>query len=71
MEVRHVQQFIAANVVNRMNPLQRLLLVPGLFADENVSRSGTLDQQDQLMVSKLNAYYAWAAKDHPRIVGLN
>ena len=23
------------------------------------------------MVSKLNAYYAWAAKDHPRIVGLN
>lgn len=71
MEVQRVQKFVATHVLNRMSSHHRLLLVPGLFADENVSRSGTIEKQDQLMVSKLNAYFAWATKDNQRIVGVN
>jgi hypothetical protein len=57
-EVARVRGFLAQHVVPRLaSPRQqRLLVVPGLFMDSNLSRSGTLAQQEQLMIGKLNAY---------------
>jgi hypothetical protein len=69
-EVQQVQLFLAEHVKPRMTPYQRLLLVPGLFLDANVSRSGPLAQQEQLMIRELNAYFDWAQQDNT-IIGLN
>jgi hypothetical protein len=69
-EAQRVQVFMAEHVKPRMTPHQRLLLVPGLFLDANISRSGPLAQQEQLMIRKLDAYFDWAKTDH-QVVGLN
>ena len=66
-------QMVAKMVVDHMRPRlrahQKLMLVPGLFGDRNVSRSGTMEDQDDYLVAKLNATVAYA-ESQPDIVGL-
>ena len=69
-EAVQVQRFLAEHVKPLMTPRQRLMVVPGLFLDANVSRSGRLTQQEQLMIQKLDAYFKWATRDE-LVVGLN
>ena len=49
---------------------QKLILVPGTFADGNRQRSGSLAAQDNVIAQKLEAYFQWMQEDE-RVVGLN
>ena len=51
-------------------PEQKLVVVMGLFADSNTTAAGTLEDQEHVLVEKLNAYWEWANSES-RIVGLN
>eukprot|EP01048_Picozoa_sp_COSAG05_P028153 COSAG05_NODE_8591_length_690_cov_1.079526_1_plen_100_part_00 len=53
-----------------MAPHQKVLVVPGLFADPNVTRSGSILSQDQAVAVKLQGYADWI-RTEPRIVGIN
>ena len=46
------------------------MVCPGLFADVNISRSGSLASQDERVLSKLHGYSDWI-KEEPRLVGIN
>lgn len=65
-----VREFFATNLWHRMAPHQTAMVVPGLFADTNTSRSGSLASQDERALSKLRSYSNWI-KDEPRLVGIN
>ena len=69
-EADTAEQFVNAHVKPKLNPHQRLFVVPGTFADWNQSRSGTVSQQQDGIVAKLDAYWKWAQRD-PLISGIN
>eukprot|EP01051_Picozoa_sp_SAG22_P004669 SAG22_NODE_257_length_13543_cov_26.100417_7_plen_348_part_00 len=69
MEVRAVKAFVDAHVRPRLRPRQRIMLVPGLFGDRALNRSGTMEDQETFLVDKLDGYYAWAQAD-PDVAGL-
>eukprot|EP01047_Picozoa_sp_COSAG01_P137878 COSAG01_NODE_68447_length_264_cov_0.624242_1_plen_70_part_10 len=52
-EASVVREFFATNLWHRMAPHQTAMVVPGLFADTNTSRSGSLASQDERALSKL------------------
>jgi hypothetical protein len=49
---------------------QRVLVVPGTFADGNLRRSGPLGVQDSHIAAKLRGYWQWMQEDQ-LVVGLN
>lgn len=57
-------------VYPKLSPHQRVMLVPGLFADLNVSRAGPIEAQDYATASMLASFFEWSQRD-PRVVGLN
>ena len=65
-----MRDFLSANLWPRMAPHQMNIVVPGLFADVDTGRSGSLAIQDERMEAKLRAYEQWI-KEEPRIVGMN
>ena len=69
-EVNTTRAFINAHVVPRLNERQRLFVVPGTFGDWNVSRSGSIEQQQDGIVAKLDGYWSWAQSE-PLIAGIN
>lgn len=69
-EVAEVRTFYTKSVVPKMLPEQKLVVVMGLFADSNTTAAGTLEDQEHVLVEKLNAYWEWANSES-RIVGLN
>jgi hypothetical protein len=54
----------------KMAPHQRVLVVPGAFADGDLRRSGPLAVQDARIAAKLKGYWQWMQED-PLVVGLN
>eukprot|EP01043_Picozoa_sp_COSAG02_P009955 COSAG02_NODE_343_length_24147_cov_30.662051_18_plen_159_part_00 len=69
-EASVVREFFATNLWPRMAPHQKGMVVPGIFADVNISRSGSLASQDERALSKLRGYSNWI-KNEPRLVGIN
>jgi hypothetical protein len=69
-EVNTTRAFVDAQLVPKLNEQQRLIVVPGTFADWNVSRSGPVEQQQAGVVAKLDGYWSWAQSD-PLIIGIN
>ena len=69
-EADTAEQFVNAHVKPKLNPHQRLFVVPGTFADWNQTRSGSVLQQQDGIVAKLNAYWKWVQRD-PLISGIN
>ena len=69
-EVNTTKAFVAAHLVPKLNERQRLIVVPGTFADWNVSRSGPVEQQEGGVIAKLNGYWSWAQSE-PLIIGIN
>ena len=51
------------------SPNQRLMAVPGVFGDADGNRSGSVAEQDDFMVAKLQGYRQWMEEDS-RIAGL-
>jgi parallel beta-helix repeat protein len=68
-ELEEVQKMVADHMRPRLHPHQRLMLVPGLFGDRNTTRSGTMEQQEEYLLAKLNATVAYA-ESQPDIVGV-
>lgn len=69
-EVRWARPFYETQIKPRLLSHQRLFVIPGTFADWNMTRSAPIEQQQAGIVRKLNAYWAWAQSD-ALIVGLN
>ena len=69
-EATVAKAFYDQNFFPRMERSQKVLVVPGLFADPNVSRSGSLTSQDLAVEKKLQGYVDWI-KAEERIVGIN
>ena len=56
-----MRQMYKSLLYPKMHKHQRLIVVPGTFADSNVSRSGSLAAQDAYLAAKLAGYAgAWA-----------
>lgn len=70
-EVATVQQFYKEHMAPKMRPHQRLVLVPGLFGDSNLSTAGSVEQQEVALAAKLDAYWVWAQQQPQTIAGLN
>ena len=77
-EHAYARKLVEAALYPRMKPHQRVLLVPGAFAQWNVSEPSTtgasgskpsVAQQDDV-ISKLDGYWSWAQND-TRIAGIN
>ena len=70
-ESRRTREIYEKLLYPKMRPHQRLLIVPGLFADAELAnnRSGSLTEQDDFMVAKLKAYRQWMREDE-KIAGL-
>ena len=68
-ELEEVQKMVADHMRPRLHPHQRLMLVPGLFGDRNTTRSGTMEEQEEYLLAKLNATVAYA-ESQPDIVGV-
>ena len=69
-EADTAEQFINTHVKPKLQPHQRLFVVPGTFGDWNHSRSGPVLQQQAGIVAKLNAYWSWVQRE-PLIRGIN
>jgi hypothetical protein len=70
IESNVAKTFYDNNLFPRMAPHQKVLVVPGLFADPNISRSGSLASQDQAVEHKMQGYAEWIAADE-RVVGIS
>jgi hypothetical protein len=70
-ESRRTREIYEKLLYPKMKPHQRLLLVPGLFADAELAanRSGSLAEQDAFMVAKLHHYRQWMREDE-KIAGM-
>ena len=63
------QAFAAKEIIPKMHPHQRLMVVPGFYGND----TGTAEQhavQDGRLLAKLEAYWAWIKSDE-RMAGLN
>ena len=63
------QAFYREYILPRMADHQRIILVPGLYGDRNVSRTGSMASQEAAVLHKLETFWAWA-RDDRRVVGL-
>lgn len=54
----------------KMAPHQRVMVVPGTFADGDLVRAGSLAAQDPHIADKLRGYWQWMQEDE-LVVGLN
>jgi hypothetical protein len=62
-ELRNEQRMVRDWIKPRLHPHQKIMLVPGLYGDRNTSRSGTMDEQEEYLMAKLEATVAWAKAD--------
>ena len=65
-----IRGIYSSMLVPKLAAHQRLLLVPGTFADGDLNRSGPLAAQDAAIAAKLEGYWQWMKED-ARVVGLN
>ena len=68
-EIHATRALVDEFIRPRLRSHQRLMLVPGLDGNGVNNVSGTLADQDEYLVAKLNAYMEWANNDKD-IVGL-
>ena len=69
-EARVAKAFYDRYITPKLHAHQRLLLVPGTFADPDVGRSGSIAKQDVVIAQKLRGYVRWLRNDS-RVVGIN
>ena len=68
-EIRETRKVIDAWIRPRLRPHQRIMLVPGLDGNGVNNVSGTMADQDEYLVAKLNGYLEWVKSDKD-VVGL-
>jgi hypothetical protein len=68
-EIHATRALIDEYIRPRLRPHQRIMLVPGLDGNGVNNVSGTMADQDEYLVEKLNGYLEWAKSDKD-IVGL-
>ena len=56
-QVAAVEKCYAESVIPLMRPEQQLVVVIGLFADQNFTLAGNLSQQEPALLAKLQAYW--------------
>jgi hypothetical protein len=69
-EAEVIRSIYTSMLLPKLSPHQKLLLVPGTFADGNLNRSGPLVAQDTLIAKKLEGYWRWMEEDD-KVAGLN
>ena len=62
-EIRETRKVIDAWIRPRLRPHQRIMLVPGLDGNGVNNVSGTMADQDEYLVAKLNGYLEWVKSD--------
>ena len=65
-----MRQIYRRDLLPKMSPHQKLIVVPGTFADGDLLRSGSLATQDALVADKLRGYRQWM-REGARVIGLN
>ena len=68
-EPRANRAFVAQELIPRMHPHQRLMVIPGLYGNDSATATEHA-VQDIRLVAKLEAYWEWIKEDN-KIVGLN
>lgn len=68
-EPRANRAFVARELIPRMHPHQRLMVIPGLYGNDSATAAEHA-VQDTRLVAKLEAYWEWIKGDD-RIIGLN
>lgn len=68
-ELEVFKTFLEEQLRPRLHDHQRVLLVPGLYGDRNTTRSGSMAEQEEYLLAKLEHYYEYAQAE-PLIAGL-
>jgi len=68
-ELTALKKMVEDHMRPRLHPHQKLMLVPGLFGDRQTNRSGTIIEQQEFLLAKLNATVEWAKSD-PDVIGI-
>ena len=56
-ELEVFKTFLEEQLRPRLHDHQRVLLVPGLYGDRNTTRSGSMAEQEEYLLAKLEQYY--------------
>jgi hypothetical protein len=68
-ELEVFKTFLEEQIRPRLQEHQRVLRVPGLFGDRNTKRSGSMAEQEDYLLTKLEHYYNYAQSE-PLIAGM-
>ena len=70
-EPQLARQFFEEFVRPKLSESTKIVLVPGVFADPDTSRSGSLATQDAVIAGKVQGYVDWMRNESETIVGLS
>lgn len=70
-EPRLARQFFEKFVRPKLSTSTKVVLVPGVFADPDTTRSGSLASQDKVVEAKVQGYADWMRNESHTIVGLS